>query len=204
MGLLRVERVVGSPYKVRAALLGGLSMALLNFTHPGYGTYAMVLLGCYSVVRLWSCWGRPDTGAIFRAGVLLFVLGVAFGSYMNVGMWFERAYTMIHGLSMDMSKGPDPTWRHVLGWSNFRFWLIPPEPFHWSGGYLGVSLGVVALAGGVVALRRRDKRSAACWVCLILTILAVFAYRLPPVSMLPMIHAFNAARYCSFWPFSSR
>ncbi len=196
-----VERVVSSPYKVRAALLGGLSMALLNFTHPGYGTYAMVLLGCYSVVRLWSCWGRPDTGAIFRAGVLLFVLGVAFGSYMNVGMWFERAYTMIHGLSMDMSKGPDPTWRHVLGWSNFRFWLIPPEPFHWSGGYLGVSLGVVALAGGVVALRRRDKRGAACWVCLILTILAVFAYRLPPVSMLPMIHAFNAARYLVFLSF---
>ena len=25
------------PYKVRAALIGGLSIALLNFTHPGYG-----------------------------------------------------------------------------------------------------------------------------------------------------------------------
>ncbi len=201
-----VERVVSSPYKARAALLGGISMALLNFTHPGYGTYAMVLLGCYSVVRLWSCWGRPDTGAIFRAGVLLFVLGVAFGSYMNVGMWFERGHSLMHDFNpgndlFGLSDIPDPTWQHLLGWSNFRFWLVSPKPFHWYGGYLGVSLCVVALAGGVVALRRRDKRVAACWVCLILTLLAVFAYRWPPVNMLPLIHAVNASRYLLFVAF---
>ena len=196
-----IERVVNSPYKMRAALLGGVSMALLNFTHPGYGTYAMVLLGCYSVIRLWSCWGHPDTRAIASAGILLFVLGIGFGAYMNVGMYLERMYTKMHDFSFSLSSVPDPTWRHLLGWSNFRFYLIPPDPFHWYGGYLGVSLCAVALAGGVMALGRRDRRVAACWVCLILTTLVVFTYRWPLVSALPLIHAFNASRYLLFLSF---
>ena len=196
-----IECVVNSPYKMRAALFGGMSMALLNFTHPGYGTYAMVLLGCYSMVRLWSCWSRPDTRTIMRAGVLLFVLGIAFGAYMNVGMYLERMHTMMHDFSFSLSSIPDPTWRHLLGWSNYYFWLIPPNSLHWYGGYLGVSLCVVALAGGVVALWRRDRRSAACWICLILTTLAVFAYRWPLVSTLPLIHLFNASRYLLFLAF---
>ena len=196
-----IERVVNSPYRMRAALLGGVSMALLNFTHPGYGTYAMVLLGCYSVVRLWSCWGHPDTRAIASAGILLFVLGIGFGAYMNVGMYLERMYTKMHDFSFGLSSVPDPTWQHLLGWSNFRFYLIPPDPFHWYGGYLGVSLCAVALAGGVMALGRRDRRVAACWLCLILTTLVVFTYRWPLVSTLPLIHAFNASRYLLFLSF---
>ena len=196
-----IERVVNSPYKMRAALLGGVSMSLLNFTHPGYGTYAMVLLGCYSVVRLWSCWGHQDTRAIASAGILLFVLGIGFGAYMNVGMYLERMYTKMHDFSFGLSSVPDPTWRHLLGWSNFHFYLIPPEPFHWYGGYLGVSLCAVALAGGVMALGRRDRRVAACWLCLILTTLVVFTYRWPLVSTLPLIHAFNASRYLLFLSF---
>ena len=196
-----IERVVNSPYKMRAALLGGVSIALLNFTHPGYGTYAMVLLGCYSMVRLWSCWDRPDTRETVRAGVLLFALGIAFGAYMNVGMYLERMYTRMHDLSFGLSSIPDPTWRHLLGWSNYYFWLIPLNSIHWYGGYLGVSLCAVALAGGALALWRRDRRVAACWLCLILTTLAVFAYRWPLVSTLPLLHAFNASRYLLFLAF---
>ena len=196
-----VERVVASPFRMRAALLGGMCVALLNFTHPGYGTYAMVLLACYSLVRLWFCRNRPDAGAILRAGILLFVLGAVFSSYMTAGMFFELAYTKLHEFSTDLSGVPDPTWRHLLGWSNYRFWSLPPQPFHWYGGYLGVSLVLLALAGGAVALRRRPGQLAPCWICLILVAVVVFAYRWPPLTVIPLIHAFNASRYLLFVAF---
>ena len=38
-------------------------------------------------------------------------------------------------------------------------------------------------------------------MCLILTLLVIFAYRLPPISSLPLIHAFNASRYLLFLTF---
>ena len=159
-----IEQVVDSERRMRAALLGGASLALLACTHPGYGAFAMALAGCYGLVRLWSCRRGPDRGAVLGAGLLLFALGIVFGSYINVGMYFESGYTRMHDFAMDLSSPPDPTWRHLLGWSNFRFWLIPPEPYHWYGGYLGVSLCAMALAGGVALLRRWEERFAACWV----------------------------------------
>ena len=207
-----VECLIRSSYKMRAALLGGLSIALLNFTHPGYGTYAMVFWGCYCIVRLWSLWGHPDMKSLFRAGVLLLVLGVSFSAYMNVGMWFEREHTDMHDFragfkepteQVGMASQPDPTWRHLLGWSNHRFWLIPLEPFHWYGGYLGVSLCVLALAGGGIALFWRNglRHFVASWACLLLSALVIFAYRLPPFNMLSLIHASNASRYLLFLAF---
>ncbi len=196
-----IEEVVDSPRRMRAALLGGASLALLAFTHPGYGAFALTLAGGYALVRLWSCRGRSDGGAILGAGLLLFGLGIAFGSYMNVGLYFERAYTGMHDFAMDLSSVSDPTWQHLLGWSNMRFWLIPPQPYHWYGGYLGISLCALAGAGGVLLLRRRDGRFAACWVCLILSLLVVAAYRLPPISSLPLVHSFNASRYLLFLSF---
>ena len=196
-----VERIVSSPYKMRAALLGGVSVALLSFAHPGYGAYAMLLLICYFVVRLWSCWSRPDARKIVQASILFFFLSSVLGSYMNVGMYVERASTMMHDLDIRLSEISVPTWRHVLGWSNFRFWLIPPKPFHWYGGYLGLSLCVMAIAGVATAQWRRDRRFAPCWLCLILTAIVVFTYRLPPISLVPLIQVFNASRYLLFLAF---
>ena len=207
-----VEYMIRSSYKVRAALLGGLSIALLNFTHPGYGTYAMVFWGCYCIARLWSLWGHPDMKSLFRAGVLLLVLGVSFSAYMNIGMWFEREHTDMHDFragfkepteQVGMASQPDPTWRHLLGWSNYRFWLIPLEPFHWYGGYLGVSLCVLALAGGGIALFWRNglRHFVASWACLVLSALVIFAYRLPPFNMLSLLHASNSSRYLLFLAF---
>ena len=206
-----VESMIRSPYKMRAALLGGASLALLNFTHPGYGTYAMLFWGCYCIARLWSLWGHPDIGAHFRAGVLCVVLGISFSAYMSIGMYFELEHTEMRdfrlGLKSTDDPGlsviPDPTWQHLLGWSNYRFWLIPPEPFHWYGGYMGLSLCALALAGCWVALRRRGKLRpfAPSWICLMLVALIVFAYRLPPFNMLSLIHASNAARYLLFLAF---
>ncbi len=196
-----VERVAASPRRMQAALLGAVCVALLNFTHPGYGTYAMALLACYSLVRLWSCRQRPDTRAIVGAGFLFFLLGAVFSSYLNAGMFFERALTKLHEFNVDQSGVPDPTWRHLLGWSNLRFWLLPPQPYHWYGGYLGISLVLLTLGGGAVALRRRDGRPASCWVCLVLVALVIIAYRWPPLAALPLVHAFNASRYLLFLSF---
>lgn len=204
-----VESMIRSPYKMRAALIGGASLAFLNFTHPGYGTYAMLFWGCYCIGRLWSLWGRADLGALLRAGVLCMGLGVFFSAYMNAGMYFELEHTEMADFRLGlkgvadegMSGVPDPTWRHLLGWSNYRFWLLPPEPYHWYGGYLGLSLCALALAG--IALFRRDKpwHFAPGWLCLALVVLIVFAYRLPPFNMLSLIQASNAARYLLFLAF---
>ena len=196
-----MEQVVDSPRRMRAALLGGASLGLLAFTHPGYGAFAMALAGCYGLARLWSVRGAAERTAILRAGLLLFAFGIVFGAYMNVGMYFERAHTRMHDFTMNLSGLPDPSWLHLLGWSNYRFWLIPPEPMHWYGGYLGVTLCVIAVAGGVAAARRRERPYAACWICLLLTFLIVIAYRWPPISSLPLIHAFNASRYLLFLAF---
>ena len=207
-----VEYLIRSSYKMRAVLLGGLSIALLNFTHPGYGTYAMVFWGCYCIVRLWSLWGHPDMRSILRAGVLLLILSVSLSAYMNIGMWFEREHTNMHNFrfglkgaseQVGMASQPDPTWRHLLAWSNHRFWLIPPDPPHWYGGYLGISLCVLALAGLGIALFRRNglRYFIPIWACLVLSALVIFAYRLPPFNMLSLIHAFNASRYLLFLAF---
>ena len=118
--------------------------------------------------------------SLFRAGVLLLILGVSFSAYLNVGMWFEREHTDMHNFraglkgaseQVGMSTFPDPTLRHLLSWSNFRFWLIPPEPPHWYGGYLGISLCVLALAGVGIAFFQRNKlrHFIASWACLLLS-----------------------------------
>ena len=207
-----VECLINSRYKVRSAVLGGMGIALMNFTHPGFGLYAMLLLGLYSIARLWSCLPHRDLKVVLWAGMLLFALGVSLGSYMNVGMWLELEHTNMHDFGLGVKTVdtpdqivPDPSWRHVLGWSNFRFWLMPPEPFHWYGGYLGVSLCVVALAGAALAFFARKKhgtrRYSGGLVCLVLVVLLTFAYRLPPISMLQLVQAFNASRYLLFLAF---
>ena len=146
-----------------------MSIALLNFTHPGYGTYAMVLLGFYSLVRLWFCRDRPDLGAILRAGLLLFLLGAALSSYMNAGLFFERSYTKMHAFSVNLSKHLRPILAAPAGLVQLPLLvaaspavsLVRRVPWHLTG---NVSFG----RRRVLALRLRQGYFAPCWVCLVL------------------------------------
>ena len=204
-----VETLIHSRYKIRAAALGGAGIALMNCTHPGFGLYAMLLLGVYSLCRLWACTGRGDLKAITSSGALLFAFGIVLGAYMNVGMWSELKHTNMHDFELLAATPehvvPDPTMRHVLGWSNFRFWLVPPEPFHWYGGYMGISLCILALYGVVavcgVRVKSGARRFAGGLACLALVVLVVFAYRWPPFNLIQFVQVFNASRYLLFLSF---
>ncbi len=207
-----VETLLANYYKMAAAAVGGVLLALLAFAHPGYGAWAFIFLAVYAAIRLSQAGGRADRRRSFWASGLLFAWGVLASSYMSIGMWAEKHYTNLHDFSPGIKSAanpeqivPDPTWLHVLSWSNFRFWLWPPEPFHWYGGYMGVSL--FALAAVAVAFfffaapGQRPRPLAAGLGCLLLAWSLVFAYRYPPLNWLQLIQAFNASRFLLFFSF---
>ena len=133
--------------RIQAALLGGVSVALLSFTHPAYGFYTCVLLLIYAAVRLLLSRDDASVKGMMGAGLLYMACALLFGAYMNLGMWVESAFTNMSNFEFGLRGSvspelglPGPTWLHVLSWSNYRFWLFPVEERHWYGGYLGLSL----------------------------------------------------------------
>jgi len=209
-----VEMLGHKNRRALATSLGALALACLFFTHPGYGTYAGLSLGFYTVVRLWTWRGQSDIRTRALCALVLLVGGALFSAYMTLGMWAERDLTNMHALSLGFKSGvdtpdqivPDPTWRHLLGWSNFRFWLLPPQgEFHWYGGYLGITLVALALAGALVPVIGGKYRAFAAFLpaslCLVAAAWVVFAYRLPPLNTLYLIQNMNAARYLLFLVF---
>jgi len=118
-------------------------------------------------------------------------------------MWLERIYTGLYaGFSLEGIK--HPTWWHILGWSNFRFWLLPlpAADQHWYGGYLGLSLAGMALAGLTGLFWRRSRRRSnpalAGSVCLGISLILVFGYQWPLIRSLPGIHLLASYRYLLF------
>lgn len=206
---------LGSTHRpIRASTFGALSLCALFFTHPGYGTYAALFAALYGALRLWSWRSRSDFRRLCQYGVLLVASGLFLSTYITLGLWSERDLTNMHDLSLGIKWDdtvpeqivPDPTWRHVLGWSNFRFWLLPPDlPFHWYGGYLGLSLTLLAAIGlsAPFVLRQHSALPifVAAQVGLLAAVLLVFAYRLPPLQIIQLIQAMNAARYLLFVAF---
>ena len=49
--------------------------------------------------------------------------GLIFGAYLTLPMWVEHDNTGLR-LGISMSHTPDPTWRQLLTWSNYRFSLL--------------------------------------------------------------------------------
>ncbi len=203
---MRPGRMIG------AALLGGVSVALLSFTHPAYGFYTCILLLIYAGVRFLLARGDDSIKGMMGAGLLYMACALLFGAYMNVGMWVESAFTNMSDFNFGLrdsaspSRGlPGPTWLHVLGWSNYRFWLYPLQEHHWYGGYLGLTLIALATVGcfGLRLLRRnlRFRRYLPGFVVLLLVTLLLIAYRWPPLNDVHLIQVFNSSRYLLFVAF---
>ena len=190
------------------SLAGGICLGALALTHPGYAFWATVLLGVYAGLRL-SIPVHADRsrgGLVWWSG-LLFAAGLVFGAYLILPMSLERDYTGLYSGMLNFAAVPVPTWQHVLAWSNYRFWVLPPPDItvNWYGGYLGLSL-VLLVAGGVAAaLRSRSRQLILRFLpglcCLGLTALLVFGYLLPPLQALPVVQMLAAGRYLLFTVF---
>jgi len=126
--------------------------------------------------------------------------GGMLGAYLTLGMWLERGDTGLFG-GLDYSGVPDPSWLQVLNWSNFRFWLLPMPVYHWYGGYLGLSVLLLALVGLLGAFQNRGRWPGGPYlaggVCLLVAVFLVFGYRLP-VLELRVVRGLNAGRYLLF------
>lgn len=182
-----------------AVLWGGIGLGALALAHPGYAFWATGFWCAYAMVRLAlsAGWRKKLAEAVGLLGV-----GVAFGAYLTLPMWVERVHTNLRGI-LELTSVPDPTWQHLLYWSNhhLRLWRLPEGSLHWYGGYVGVSLVLLALIGGALAWRRRDGAFVAVAVGLGLSLVLVFGYRWPWLQALPLVGAFNSARYLLFTVF---
>ncbi len=198
--------------RIQAALLGGVSVALLSFTHPAYGFYTCVLLLIYAAVRLLLSRDDASVKGMMGAGLLYMACALLFGAYMNLGMWVESAFTNMSNFEFGLRESaspalglPGPTLLHVLSWSNYRFWLFPVEERHWYGGYLGLSLIALMTVGcfGLSLLRRnvRIRRYLPGFTVLFLVTLILVAYRWPPINEVNLIQIFNPSRYLLFVAF---
>ena len=179
-----------------AVLWGGIGLGALAFAHPGYAFWATGFWCVYAVVRVGT-----DLQIRERAGEALVLLatGVAFGSYLTLPMVLERGHTILR-FEIEMTGVPDPTWQHLLYWSNhhLRLWRLPDGALHWYGGYVGISIVLLACAGLAWAVRRREVVHIAAVVGLVLSLGLVFGYRWSWLQALPLVSSFNAARYLLF------
>ncbi len=196
----------------RGVLLGGLSISMLSFTHPAYGFYTCVILLLYAVVRLLLLRKHGCFKKMVAASLLYMVCGLLFSAYMNVGMWVESAFTNMSDFDFGLTdpdvswqRLPGPTWHHVLVWSNYRFWLVPLTELHWYGGYLGLSLIVLALIALFAACSiwrsSRVRHYLPCLLMLLVVVSVLLAYRLPLLNSIHLIQVFNPSRYLLFVAF---
>ena len=194
------ERLRASRRPFCCALAGGAALAALVYAHPGYGFFAVGLFGLYAVGRLWVL---PARGRRCGYSALLLGCGLVLSAYLLLGMWVERGYSGLGGLGLGLALGgqgvgaqvPDPTWRHLLIWSNYRFWLFG-APDHWYGGYLGLSVVGVGALGVVAVLRRRVW--APVGIGLVVALALVFLRDWPPLCYIEVVQAMNSARFLLF------
>ena len=197
------ERLRSSQQPLAVALGGGLALAALNYTHPGYGFFALLLCGLYAACRIWSL---PAAKRRIGYGALLMGCGLVLSAYLLLGMWVERGHSGLSGMEFGLALGgkgagagvPDPSWRHVLIWSNYRFWLFA-APDNWYGGYLGLSVVLMGGLGLVTALRRRSLLPVG--VGLLAALALVFGHGWPPLRYIEVVQAMNSARFLLFVAF---
>jgi hypothetical protein len=193
-----------------AALFGGVLLGVLILAHPAYGYWACAFTALYSLARLladtsrtWSkaCWSRAWLPAAALGA------GLAVGAALVLPMWLEKGHTGLSDGNYSLVGIPDPSWWHVLVWSNFRFWLWAPSlaEYNWYGGYLGLTLIGLSAVGLIAGVRhRRARRSSgaiAAAICLLGGFIMVFGYRTTLVHLLPNSGILAAGRYLLFVAF---
>ncbi|MDA0335170.1 MAG: hypothetical protein O2782_08410 [bacterium] len=191
---------------VPSIIKGALALAVLIFIHPGYAAWATIFLTLYMSLRLVrSHWTARAWRHAAAAGLLL-LFGQIAGASLTLPMWLERGTTgLAQGISL--AQVPDPSWQQLLSWSNFRLLLVPlPESSrHWYGGYLGLSLVVLAIIGlaGPLLARQRLRRgpALAMTVSLVVALVLVLGYRWQWLQLFRFVQAFNAGRYLLFVSF---
>lgn len=185
-----------------SVIWGGITLGALAFVHPGYGFWATAALGCYGAIRIALGRTRLTKSLLVKYGIGLWGLGIVFGAYLTIPMWVERANVELEEITH--SNVPDPTWGQLFVWSNYRVQLFDfANSDHWYGGYLGLSLVLVALIGIALGGRQRRLR-AVVWAgaaCLGVSLILVLGYRWPGISSLDLVKAFNAGRYLLFVSF---
>ncbi len=195
------ERTVVCSYKMPWAIGGGLALALLAFSHPGYAFIASVLLILYIFIRLICDRHQQAFPATVSYSTLLLAGGIVLGSYITLPMWIERNNTSLY-FGLDFSQWPTPTWGQLLVWSNYRFRMFEIDARHWYGGYLGLSvagLAIVSLASMILFRGRRHARvPLAAAVCLFVSSMLIIGYHWPHMNVLGILHSFNAGRFLLF------
>lgn len=191
-----------SPSWLHLAIVGGTCHAALVLTHPGYGLYATGFLVFYIGLRAieWH-----DRATLLRGAVIV-GSGLVLSAPLTLPMMVERAATKLSG-GWSLAGVDGPTLHHLLTWSNYRFWLVPlpPESRHWYGGYLGLSLILIACLGVVASIRMRTRLRRIPFVSIsVATCVALaipFAASSPWLQNVPLIPNFSGARYLLFASF---
>ena len=200
------ERAKGGRMRVGRIWLGGLSLGLLAFTHPGYAMWATLLFAAYAGLRTLQRRTSRVLMPMVLSSLLIVALGLMFGAYLTLPMWVERGATSLYR-DIRLSTVPDPTVQQLVVWSNYYAKAVgQPASFdHWYGGYLGISVIALGLTGVAGALSFRAHRRLACCIpggtCLLIALLLVFGYRWPIISDLMIVQAMASCRYLLFVTF---
>ena len=178
--------------------LGAASLGSLVFIHPGYAFWAAFFLVLYIGLRVLfePAYRQP----MVAWGSALVLLGTVFGSAFGLPMVLEANQTSLE-TGVSLSGVPDPSWQHLLGWSNFRLRLLalPDTNHHWYGGYLGLSLVFIAAVSVLAARGFRLWRFLAPGVAgMGVVLVIIFGYRLPLLQSLAPVTALNSGRYLLF------
>ena len=178
--------------------LGAASLGSLVFIHPGYAFWAAFFLVLYIGLRV--CFESSHRRQMVVWGSGLVLLGTVFGSAFGLPMLLEANQTSLE-TGVSLSGVPDPSWQHLLGWSNFRLRLLalPETNHHWYGGYLGLSLILIAAVAVLAARGLRLWRLLAPGVAgMGVVLFIIFGYRLTLLQSLAPVTALNSGRYLLF------
>jgi hypothetical protein len=178
----------------RWVLAGGCALGGVTLTHPGYGLWSCAFCCLYILLHL----RRNNVVHHGLPGLVLLGSGFTISMALLLPMWLDQHATGL-ATTFTLAGVPDPTWWSLVNWSNFRFFLFPPEAaqYNWYGGYLGISLLTLALSGLATPVRLRRNALPAC-LCLAAALLLALAYSSWLIQALPGVFLLAGGRYLLF------